>query len=74
MMAFWLLTHVQMLYFHSTSEEMQKLAAYTAKSFQLLEASHQASWPGALSLNPAGAKPPDPPPAYSRMPAVSRQT
>ena len=34
---FWLLTHVQMLYVHHTSEKIQKIATYTAKSFKLLE-------------------------------------
>jgi len=28
---------IQMMYLHSTSEEIQKLATYAAKSFQLLE-------------------------------------
>ena len=52
MMVFWLLSHV-----HNTSEEIQKLATYTAKSFQLSPGPPDQ---GLCPCTPLGAQPPDP--------------
>jgi len=47
-----------MLYFHNTSEEIQKLATYAADSFQLLGAfDSQTAWAGLCSWTPLGAQP-----------------
>jgi len=49
-----------MLYFNNTSEEMQRLAMYAAKSFQLLGASPQAPLTGGFSPGPRWGTSPRP--------------
>jgi len=55
---------IQMLYFHSTSEEIQKLATYAAKSVQLLEGFAAKPHDQGLCPGPRLGQTPIPP-AYS---------
>jgi len=58
-----------MLYFHNTSQEIQKLATYAAKSFQLLGGfAPRPPDQGLCPWTPLGAQPPDP--SISPMPAI----
>jgi len=62
-----------MLYFRNTSKEIQKLANYAAKSFQLLGGFAPKPLTRGSALDPVEGTAPRPP-AYSPMPAISRKT
>ena len=55
--AVWFLTHVQMLYSNNTSEEIHKLATYTAKSCKLLRASLPSVLAGGIVPRPPAYAP-----------------